>query len=89
MDFLGAMRKAGITVENVQIGSLDDGSVVDKHLGHGKIGAEDFFFPTCTSYEIKDGRIFEVRSYVANQHGVDRYLWARVALKDIPARLAS
>jgi hypothetical protein len=66
----------------------DDGTVVEKHTGHGKIGGEEFTFPTCTSYGIKDGKIFDVRVHTGDQHTVDRYMWAMFKLKGIPARLA-
>ena len=69
-------------------GVLDDGTMIEKHMGHGKIGNEEFLFPTCTSYGIKDGRIFEVRVHTADQHNVDRYFWSVFKLKGIPARLS-
>lgn len=86
--FFGALFKAGISVENVHFGELDDGTVVEKHIGHGKIGSEEFTFPTCTTYGIKDGRIHEVRVHTGDQHTVDRYMWTVFNLKDIPARLS-
>ncbi|MBN1148920.1 MAG: nuclear transport factor 2 family protein [Anaerolineales bacterium] len=86
--FFGALFKAGISVDNVHFGVLDDGTVVEKHTGHGKIGDEEFIFPTCTTYGIKDGKIFDVRVHTGDQHTVDRYMWAMFELKDIPERLA-
>jgi ketosteroid isomerase-like protein len=86
--FFGALFKAGITVDNVHFGELDDGTVVEKHTGHGKIGNEEFIFPTCTTYGIKDGKIFDVRVHTGDQHTVDRYMWTMFKLKGIPARLA-
>lgn len=85
--FFGALFKAGITVTDVHFGQLDDGTVVEKHTGHGKIGSEDFIFPTCTTYGIKDGKIFDVRVHTGDQHTVDRYMWTMFQLKGIPARL--
>jgi hypothetical protein len=86
--FFGALFQAGITVDNVHFGVLDDGTVVEKHTGHGKVGDEEFIFPTCTSYGIKDGKIFDVRVHTGDQHTVDRYMWTVFNLKGIPARLA-
>lgn len=86
--FFGALFQAGITVDNVHFGVLDDGTVIEKHMGHGKIGGEQFDFPTCTSYGIKDGKIFDVRVHTGDQHNVDRYFWTVFKLKGIPARLA-
>ena len=85
--FFGALFQAGITVDNAHFGELDDGTVAEKHLGHGKIGDEEFLFPTSTTYGIKDGKIFEVQVHSAVQHEVDRYFWTMFKLKDIPARL--
>jgi uncharacterized protein len=86
--FFGALFQAGITVDNVHFGELDDGTVVEKHTGHGTIGDEKFLFPTCTTYGIKDGKIFDVQVHTGDQHTVDRYMWAVFSLKGIPARLA-
>jgi ketosteroid isomerase-like protein len=86
--FLGALFKAGIVVDNVHFGILDDGTVIEKHMGHGKIGGEQFDFPTCTSYGIKDGKLFDVHVHTGDQHNVDRYFWSVFKLKNIPARLA-
>jgi uncharacterized protein len=87
ISFFGALFQAGITVDNVHFGELDDGTVVEKHLGHGKIGSEAFTFPTCTTYGMKDGKIFDVQVHTGDQHTVDRYMWAKFDLKGIPARL--
>jgi uncharacterized protein len=86
--FFGALFKAGIRVDNVHFGELDNGTVVEKHTGHGQIGSEEFVFPTCTTYGIKDGKIAEVQVHTGDQHTVDRYMWAVFKLKAIPARLA-
>lgn len=85
--FFGALFQAGINVTDAHFGELDDGTVVEKHLGHGKIGDEEFLFPTCTTYGVKDGKIFEVRVHTGDQHTVDRYMWTQFNLKGIPARL--
>jgi uncharacterized protein len=86
--FFGALFKAGIQVDNVHFGELDDGTVVEKHMGHGKIGAEEFLFPTCTTYGIRDGKIYNVQVHTGDQHTVDRFFWAVFKLKGVPARLA-
>ena len=88
MAFFGALFKAGIRVDNVHFGELDDGTVIEKHMGHGKIGDEEFLFPTCTSYGIKDGKIGQVQVHTGDQHNVDRYFWSVFTLKPIPGRLA-
>ncbi len=85
--FFGALFQAGIVVDNAHFGELDDGTVVEKHMGHGKVGDQEFLFPTCTTYGIKDGKIHTVQVHTADQHGVDTYMWAMFELKGIPARL--
>jgi ketosteroid isomerase-like protein len=86
--FFSALFKAGIRVDNAHFGELDNGTVVEKHTGHGKIGDEEFIFPTCTTYEIKNGKIQNVQVHTGDQHTVDRYMWSVFNLKPIPARLA-
>ncbi len=85
--FFGALFKAGITVDNIHFGELDNGTVVEKHTGHGESGGAKYVFPTCTSYGIRDGKIAEVQVHTADQHGVDRYMWSQFNLKSVPARL--
>ena len=86
--FFGALFKAGIRVDNVHFGELDNGTVVEKHTGHGQIGNEEFIFPTCTTYEIANGKIKNVQVHTGDQHTVDRYMWSVFGLKPIPARLS-
>ena len=86
--FFSALFKAGITVDNVHFGELDNGTVVEKHLGHGNLNGKEYLFPTCTTYEIKDGKIFNVQVHTAVQHDVDQYFWGMFDLKSVPDRLA-
>ena len=86
--FFKALFQAGITVDNTHFGLLDDGTVVEKHLGHGKVNGKEFLFPTCTTYGIRDGKIADVRVHTGDQHSVDRYMWAQFKLRKIPARLS-
>jgi len=86
--FFSDLFKAGINVDDVHFGELDDGTVVEKHHGHGEVDGAKYLFPTCTSYGIADGRIREVQVHTADQHGVDRYMWARFDLKSVSDRLA-
>lgn len=88
MAFFGALFKAGIEVEDVHFGELDDGTVVEKHLGHGKIGDQVYYFPTCTTYKIKDGKIFDVQVHNGDYPTVENYMYQMFQLKPIPARLA-
>jgi ketosteroid isomerase-like protein len=86
--FFGALFQMGIRVDNAHFGELDDGTVIERHMGHGELNGEEIPLPTCTSYEIVDGKIHSVQVHSAVQHDVDRLMWGRVPLKDIPDRLA-
>lgn len=85
--FFGALFQAGIVVDNAHFGVLDDGTVIEKHMGHGTLNGEKFDFPTCTSYGIRDGKIADVQVHTAVQHEVDRYFWGQFKLKNVPDRL--
>jgi uncharacterized protein len=85
--FFSDLFKAGIAVDNVHFGELDNGIVVEKHMGHGNVNGEEFLFPTATSYEFDSGKIKSVQVHTADQHGVDRYMWSRFNLKPIIGRL--
>ena len=85
--FFQALFTAGITVDNAHFGLLDDGTVIEKHTGHGKIGDEEFIFPTATSYGVKDGKLFDIQVHTGDQHTVDRYMWTVFKLRDIEHRL--
>jgi hypothetical protein len=88
ISFFAALFQAGISVDNIHFGDLDDGTVVEKHTGHGTLpSGEAVVFPTCTTYGIQDGKIHEVRVHTGDQHTVDRYMWSMFNLKGIPARL--
>lgn len=87
--FLKKLRTAGISVTDVHIGTLDDGTVIEKHLGHGELNGEQFLFPTATSYALSpEGKILAVQVHTGDQHNVDRYFWGRFPLKGVPQRLA-
>ncbi|WP_437931170.1 nuclear transport factor 2 family protein [Sorangium sp. So ce291] len=85
--FFGALFRAGITVDNVHFGELDNGTVVEKHIGHGELNGETIDLPTCTTYGIKDGKIADVQVHTAVQHTVDRYMWARIPLRSVAERV--
>ena len=89
LSFFGALFQAGITVTDAHFGELDDGTVIEKHLGHGTANGKDYFFPTSTSYGIRDGKIYDVQVHTAAQPDVDNYMWSRFPLKTIPERLAN
>lgn len=86
--FLGNVGRAGIQFDNIHFGELDDGTVVERHMGHAKLDAEEILLPACTTYRIEDGRIAEVHVHSGDQHALDRYVWATAHLKPISSRIA-
>jgi hypothetical protein len=87
MGFLGSMAKSGIAFENIHFGQLDNGTVVEAHVGRGTLGSEEYVFPAAVTYEIVDGKIHRVQVHSADQHALDRYLWAQFSLAQLPDRL--
>lgn len=87
MAFLGNLFQAGISVDGAHFGVLDDGTVCEKHLGHGELNGEKFLFPTSTTYEVRDGRLANVQVHTAVQHEVDRYFWGRFSLGPVAGRV--
>ena len=85
--FFGALMKVGVQVDNVSFGTIGDDRVVETHTGHGKVQGQDYIFPTCSVYTIKDNKIQHVQVYTADQHGVDDYFWKGYSLKPLPDRL--
>ncbi len=88
ISFFGALFQAGIIVEDAHFGELDDGTVIEKHMGHADFEGKTYYFPTCTSYKMKDGKIFEVQVHNGDYPTVENYMCAVFKLKPIPARLA-
>lgn len=88
MAFFRALSKAGIQVDNVHFGELENGTVIERHIGHASIGDDSYLFPTATAYDIEDGRLKRVQVHTADQHNVDRYMWTVFGLKPITERLA-
>jgi ketosteroid isomerase-like protein len=89
MAFLAALSRAGIVVDNLHVGELDNGIVVEKHIGHGHHEGTEFLFPTCTSYQVENGKVVEVRVHSNDPHAVNEYMWAHYQLKPLPDRLAA
>ncbi|MGH8902327.1 MAG: nuclear transport factor 2 family protein [Egibacteraceae bacterium] len=87
IDFFNILFKGGITVDNAHFGELDDGTVVEGHMGHATADGREYLFPTCTTYGIRDGKIADVRVHTGDQHAVDQCFWALFRLKPIGTRL--
>jgi uncharacterized protein len=86
--FFGALMETGVNVDNLSFGTIGDDRVVETHSGHGNVDGQDYLFPTCSVYTIRDGKIQHVQVYTADQHGVDDYFWRAYNLKPLPERLS-
>jgi ketosteroid isomerase-like protein len=89
LGFLGRMAATGIQFTDLHFGQLDDGTVVEKHLGIAKLGAEQVELPAAVTYGIRDGRIADVRVNSGDQHALDRFVWSAVTLRPVTERLAA
>ena len=86
--FLGAIVASGVVFHDSMFAELDDGTVLERHLGKATLDGLPIELPTVTAYGISGGRIVDVQVHPANQHDLDRYMWAVAALKPVSERLA-
>jgi ketosteroid isomerase-like protein len=87
--FIGGIVASGIVFTDSHYGELDDGTVVERHLGRATLDGLPIELPTVTTYGFAGERIADVQVHPANQHDLDRYLWAVTALKPVSERLVS
>lgn len=89
LGFLGRMALIGIEFAGMHFGELDDGTVVEKHIGHATLDGEDIELPAAVTYVIRDGKIADVRVHSGDQHALDRFVWSAVTLKPVTERLTA
>jgi len=89
LGFLGRMAQVGIEFTDMHFGELDEGTVVEKHMGRAHLNGEEIELPSAVTYGIRDGQISEVRVHTADQHALDRFIWSVVSLKPVTERLAA
>jgi len=89
LGFLGRMAQTGIQFTNMHFGELDDGTVVEKHLGRATVDGVEIELPAAVTYGIRDGKIADVRVHSGDQHALDRFVWSAVSLKPVTERLAA
>lgn len=87
LGFLGRMAQVGIQFTDLHFGELDDGTVVEKHMGRANLNGENIELPSAVTYGIRDGRIADVRVHSGDQHALDRFIWSAVSLKPVTERL--
>jgi uncharacterized protein len=89
LGFLGRMSQTGIEFTDMHFGELDNGTVVEKHVGRVSVNGEDVELPAAVTYGIQDGKIADVRVHSGDQHALDRFVWSSVALKPVTERLSA
>jgi uncharacterized protein len=87
LGFLGRMAQVGIQFTDLHFGELDDGTVVEKHMGRANLNGEEIELPAAVTYGIRDGRMADVRVHSGDQHALDRFIWSAVSLKPVTERL--
>jgi uncharacterized protein len=89
LGFLGHITQVGIEFTDLHFGELDDGTVVEKHLGRATRNGVVIELPTAVTYGIRDGRIADVQVHTGDQHALDQLIWSAVSLKPITERLVA
>jgi ketosteroid isomerase-like protein len=87
LGFLGRMAGTGIQFTDLHFGELDNGTVVEKHIGRITLNGEDVELPAAVTYGISDGKIADVTVHSGDQHALDRVIWSAVSLKPVTERL--
>ena len=86
--FFHELNKSGIQVDLVNIDSWGPDTVVEVHRGHGEADGAKLDALNCTHYHLRDGKIYDVKVYMGDQHGADAFFNAVSKLAPIPTRLA-
>jgi ketosteroid isomerase-like protein len=89
LGFLGRMAQTGIEFKDLHFGELDNGTVVEKHIGHASLNGEDVVLPAAVTYGIRDGQIADVTVHSGDQHALDHFIWSVVSLKPVTERLTA
>lgn len=85
---LAAILNSGAKVENVHVGALDDGTVVDFHENTAIVDGVTFHFRVSSTYQVAAGRIVSSQVYTADPETMNDFWWARYQLRPLPGRLA-
>ncbi|MEW6262143.1 MAG: nuclear transport factor 2 family protein [Thermodesulfobacteriota bacterium] len=87
MAFFKLLQKADFKAE-VYFLEASDKYVVDVHRGWGRYGPNALDQVWVLFYEFKDGKIWRVRNYAADQHEADLFFWRTYNLKPVQERIA-
>ena len=85
--YLAGLARTGIEFTDMHCGQLCDGSVAEKHIGRAELDGEQIALPIAVTYTIANNKIADVRVHPGDQHALDRFVWAAVALRPVTDRL--
>lgn len=87
LGYLVGMARTGLEFTDMHCGQLCDGSVAEKAIGRARLDGEEFELPIAVTYTIANNKIADVRVHPGDQHALDRFVWAAVALRPVTDRL--
>ncbi|HEY2696911.1 MAG TPA: nuclear transport factor 2 family protein [Pseudonocardiaceae bacterium] len=85
--YLQGLASTGIEFTDMHCGQLCDGSVAEKATGRADLAGERIELPIAVTYTIANNKIADVRVHPGDQHALDRFVWAAVALRPVTDRL--
>ena len=85
--YLIGLASTGIEFTDMHCGELCDGSVAEKTIGRAVLDGERFELPIAVTYTIANKKIADVRVHPGDQHALDRFVWAAVAMRPVTDRL--
>jgi hypothetical protein len=87
LGYLLGLASTGIEFTDMHCGQLCDGSVAEKTIGRGELDGQRIELPLAVTYTITNNKIADVRVHPGDQHALDRFVWAAVALRPVTDRL--
>jgi hypothetical protein len=86
--FFGQMvEKSGLLQDGQRINAFGEDGAVEVHRAHGGNNGAVLDIINCFVFQLRDGKIAEIRVYNNDQQAVDNFFCAIYALKPIPERL--
>ena len=87
LGYLVGLARTGLEFTDMHCGQLCDGSVAEKAIGHAYLDGEAIELPIAVTYSFANNKIADVRVHPGDQHALDRFVWAAVALRPVTDRL--
>ncbi|GAB1545389.1 hypothetical protein NUACC21_80650 [Scytonema sp. NUACC21] len=87
--FFGKMvEKSGLLQDDQSIHAFGEDGAVEVHRAHGGNGKAYLDIINCFVFQLRDGKIAEIRVFNNNQQAVDNFFSTIYSFKPIPERLA-